>query len=313
MVNLEQITQTGMFSIDSNRNLHPEMVSMAEQLAAEEIAYTVNSGRLLVSDLYSNFLSYEEDYELWQLSGRNLIFGFERLISLLFDMLSVQQNDSLVRLITAGHLDNFTKSGKERLGYNIFFDDLSFMTNLSNKGSVAESTRDYLATIIFEAYVAMRGQRGLSHIEVALRKDYVQLLGNIQNPLAERFLKQIAEAREEYYHGDPEGPHEYAPYHNAINILAQTRPNMAYILGLTGGPIKENTRKAPDPEDVLMFDIPSPSWGIQPRPDGKQISAWLENRNIQSIKEYIRANNGSIVLVDDYLIRKLHRFLRPGV
>jgi len=63
MISLDTFLEPGMFAQDSDGSLYPTMVSMQEQLVAQEFACEINSGRISVKDAYRYFWSHEEDIE----------------------------------------------------------------------------------------------------------------------------------------------------------------------------------------------------------------------------------------------------------
>ena len=122
MPTLEQITQTGTISIDRNRNLHPEIASLAEQLVAEEFAEAINSGRLCVRDAYANFWSYAEDDELWELEGldkdekRSILPRWSPIILRTMSMVDQREIETLREIATRGYF---------KIGENIPYKEMS--------------------------------------------------------------------------------------------------------------------------------------------------------------------------------------------
>jgi hypothetical protein len=58
MPTLDQITKTGMISLDSSSQVSMSMFSLGEQMVAEMFAEAINSQRITVTDAYFNFWSY---------------------------------------------------------------------------------------------------------------------------------------------------------------------------------------------------------------------------------------------------------------
>lgn len=117
MVNLEQITQAGMLSIDSRQQFHPEMVSLAEQMMAEEFAEEINSGRVSIEDAYTNFWSHNSNND----KGPYLIPKWVPLVRQIAPGLSMPMSTKLSNfLVSRYELFEEQKNGE----YNPFFSDL---------------------------------------------------------------------------------------------------------------------------------------------------------------------------------------------
>ena len=89
---LDTLLETGLFAQNSDGSVFPTMVSMQEQLVAQEFAREINSGRLSIGDAYRHFWSYEEDAELWDLprgtEWRALLPGWAGMLKIIIPSIS---------------------------------------------------------------------------------------------------------------------------------------------------------------------------------------------------------------------------------
>ncbi|MDP2749768.1 MAG: hypothetical protein Q8O89_02970 [Nanoarchaeota archaeon] len=124
MLDLKEIVETGIFSLDSHESLHSTMVSFNEQLVAQEFADEINSGRISVRDAYNYFWSYEEDKELWGVGGRALLPAWQTIMLAVASTLKQEKAQELVEIVNESYFHARIETGKQR--YNPFLANLFF-------------------------------------------------------------------------------------------------------------------------------------------------------------------------------------------
>ena len=158
-----------------------------------------------------------------------------------------------------------------------------------------ESARNYLANLVYTTYEVIRGSRSGSEIEVDLRKECIGMIGTIPHKKAQDLLQQIAWAKEQYYHGDPEGPHDYSPYHFAEDMLRGYKSS--------GEPLEWSLPKTRSVRFRGSL--------VRTRPKEEDVIAIVGSNSPQDVRRYIVKANTNPVNRDDYRLRILHGFLRP--
>lgn len=151
MPSLEQITQSGMFSVDNSSKLSPSLISLGEELLAEEFAANINSERLSVEDVWTNYWSYKEDSRLWNLQKdiewRAVLPEYKGIIKSVLSCI----NPSLMENLIKNLIQNYQKASEEREGlYNPFIDDLIFSSALVSLPTISDAIRLTVTGILIE-------------------------------------------------------------------------------------------------------------------------------------------------------------------
>jgi hypothetical protein len=125
-----------MFGQNSDGPVFPAMVSMQEQMVAQEFAREINFGRLSVEDAYIYFWSYVEDKKLWDLVGmedddcRSLLPEWKVTVGLINRMIPEDKRKELSDVLT-----NSYKKAKQVLGrkrYNPFESDYDYYKKINH-------------------------------------------------------------------------------------------------------------------------------------------------------------------------------------
>jgi hypothetical protein len=151
MPTLDQITQTGMFTLDANLKAMPVMLSLGEELVAEEFAQEINAGRISIEDAYKHFWSYVEDKELWGLNVlsdedcRALLPAWRNVFIDLFEIIDYNLKIKFSYLTTKNSFNFQSLFGQSKIfeHYSPFEDDLFltarlFLSNFNQNQSLHE-------------------------------------------------------------------------------------------------------------------------------------------------------------------------------
>ena len=155
MPSLEQITQTGMVSIDAFRDMRPVMISLAEQMMIEEFIGAINSERVSVENAYRNFWSYEENADIWELpkdyEWKAMLPAWINLLPRISSELEPEKAEELIDVIThpyrltANEFYDITPeyecmsgNAKGQSPYSPFMEELFFALSIANTPNISE-------------------------------------------------------------------------------------------------------------------------------------------------------------------------------
>ncbi len=182
MPTLEQITETGIFSLGTS-GFHREFVPFDEELTAESFAEEINSGRLSVQDAYRNFWSYEEDAELWGLpkeqEWRALLPAWKNILS--YILLLLKPSPALELADIAYNQEKEYRS-LSSFGFDPFNEDLCLILKNIPRGNPQISKR-------FQEIVS-RFEKGLDSSYGFELNDAISILISIGDDNAVSSLKQ---------------------------------------------------------------------------------------------------------------------------
>lgn len=154
-----------MLSVDGNKNLHPEMISLGEQLIAEEFADEINSGRLSVENAYRNFWSYEENADIWNLpkdhEWRAMLPTWINLLPRISSELVPEKAEELIDVITGPYIltandfydltpkyECMSGNQKSQSPYSPFMEELFFALSIANTPNISESKINDLVDLV---------------------------------------------------------------------------------------------------------------------------------------------------------------------
>jgi len=199
MPTIEQIIETGIFSVDSNRNFHRQFFPFNEQLTSKLFAEEINSGGLSIRDAYVNFWSYEEDAELWELpkdrEWRALLPAWNRILLHMATMLRLDKSQELITNFSDSYFK--AKAQLTKGEYNLFFDDLQFTITLSSRMDLP-STQKEVNRIVEELHRLINiFQQNVPESRNTLC-ECIESLGMLNSSKSESLLRNLLEEDHHY-------------------------------------------------------------------------------------------------------------------